>query len=115
MLNETIETIVSKLENLVNSKTVIGEPTVVGNVTIIPVISASFGFGTGSGEGTEQGKESGKGGGAGAGAKVTPCALLVIQDGETKVYSMGQKGTLERLAEIVPEIMSKHGGQGSSQ
>ena len=45
MLKDNIDALVSKLEHLVSTKTVIGEPITVGNNTLVPVISASFGLG----------------------------------------------------------------------
>lgn len=109
MLKENIETIVSRLENLITTKTIVGDPIVSGSITIIPVMSACFGFGTGSGEGSDPGKGAGKGGGGGAGARINPTALVVIQGGEVKVYSLGQKGTLEKLAGLIPEVVAKFG------
>lgn len=113
MFKESIDTIVSHLENLIKTKTIVGEPINVGNTTIIPVMSASFGFGTGIGEGTDPGKGVGKGGGGGAGARVNPAALIVIRDGEVNVYNLGQKGTLEKLAGIIPEVVSKFSKEGT--
>lgn len=107
MLKEGIETIVSHLENLVNTKTVIGEPMEVGHAIIIPVVSASFGFGAGSGQGSEPEGGGGTGGGGGGGAKITPTALVVIRGDDVKVFSLSQKGALEKLADLVPEIASK--------
>ncbi len=105
MLKENIESIASQLENLVSTKTVVGSPIVSGNVTIIPILSACFGFGTGGGEGNEKSGSQGKGYGGGGGAKVDPTAMVVIQDGEVKVYSLGKKGNLEKLAELIPTVM----------
>lgn len=114
MFKESIDSIVSHLENLIKTKTIVGEPINVDNTTIIPVMTASFGFGTGVGEGTEPGKGGGKGGGGGAGAKVSPSALVVIRDGEVNVYNLGQKGALEKLAGMIPEIASKFSKEGTS-
>ncbi|OAT79289.1 GerW family sporulation protein [Desulfotomaculum copahuensis] len=71
-------------------------------------ISANFGFGTGSGEGTDPSKGGGKGGG-GAGARISPIVLIIIQEGEVKVYSLAKKALLEKLAELVPEALSRLG------
>ncbi|MDD2554635.1 MAG: spore germination protein GerW family protein [Desulfotomaculaceae bacterium] len=114
MFQESIDSIVSRLENLIKTKTIVGEPINAGNTTIIPVMSASFGFATGVGEGTEPGKGGGKGGGGGAGARVTPAALIIIRDGEVDVYNLGQKGSLEKLAKIIPDIVSKFSKEGTS-
>ncbi|ADG06906.1 GerW family sporulation protein [Kyrpidia tusciae] len=107
MFKETVDAIVAHLENLVNTKTVIGEPITAGNTTLIPVVSASFGFGGGGGQGNEPEGSGGTGSGGGAGAKLTPTALVVIRDDDVKVFSLTQKGALERLAELVPELASK--------
>lgn len=109
MLKENIETIVSRLESLINTKTIVGDPIISGNITIIPIMTASFGFGTGSGEGSDPGKGGGKGSGGGAGVRINPTALVVIQEGEVKVYSLAQKGTLEKLAGLIPEVVAKFG------
>jgi len=107
MLKENIEALVSKLENLVSTRTVVGEAITIGNNTVVPVISASFGFGTASGEGTEPSKGGGKGGGAGAGAHITPTALIALEGDQIRVYSLNKKGALENLVEVVPEVLSK--------
>lgn len=108
-----METIVSHLENMIKTKIIVGEPINVDNTTIIPVMSASFGFGTGVGEGTEPGKGGGKGGGGGAGAKVNPSELIIIREGEINVYNLGQKGTLEKLAGIIPDIVNRFSKEGT--
>lgn len=112
MFKESIESLVSHLDHLVSSKTIVGEPITSGSATIIPLLTASFGFGLGSGEGTEPNRGAGKGGGGGAGARLKPTALVVIQDGEVKVYSLAQKGAVEKLAELMPTVMSKMKGHG---
>ena len=107
MIKEDIETMVSRLEDLIKTKSIVGEPIINGNITIIPIMSASFGFGVGGGEGNEPNKGVGKGSGAGAGAKINATALIVIQEGEAKIYSLSQKGTLEKIAEMIPEAITK--------
>lgn len=116
MFKEDIEAIVSHLENLVSTKTIIGEPIVSGNSTIIPVLTASVGFGVGSGEGNQPSQGTGKGSGGGAGLKLTPAAMIVIQGDEVKVYSLSQKGMIDKLGEMLPTVFSQikkeHNGNG---
>lgn len=104
MFKENIEAIVSHLENLISSKTVMGNPIVSGNTTIIPVINASCGFGGGS---CEEKSKCACGGGGGGGVKLNTSALVVIQGDDVKIYSLTQKGTLSSLAEMIPETLSK--------
>ncbi len=107
MFKEDIDALVSRLENLISTKTVVGEPIVSGNTTIIPIVTASVGFGMGSGEGQDEKHQGGKGTGAGAGMKLTPSALLIIQGDNVQVYSLANKGSLAKLAEMIPEVLSK--------
>lgn len=107
MFKEDMDTIASHLENLVKSKTIVGDPITAGTATVIPIITASFGFGLGSGEGTESTKGGGKGSGGGGGAKISPTALLVVKGDDVEVFSLGEKGSLEKLISLVPEFISK--------
>lgn len=107
MFKENIESLVSHLENLISNKTVVGEPIVSGNTSIIPIVTASVGFGLGSGEGNDEKCLGGKGAGGGAGLKLSPTALLVIQGDDVQVYSLAQKGSLVKLAEMLPDVINK--------
>jgi uncharacterized spore protein YtfJ len=109
MLKESIETMVSHLENMVQAKTVVGDPIESNGKTIIPLISVRLGFGAGGGEGNEPQHGTGKGEGGGAGLSVSPIALLIIDQDDTQVYSLGQKGGISKLVELIPEIMGKMG------
>ncbi|AGL02463.1 GerW family sporulation protein [Desulfoscipio gibsoniae] len=107
MFKEDIESLVSRLENLISTKTIIGEPIISGNTTIIPIVTASVGFGLGSGEGQDGASQGGKGTGAGAGMKLSPTALLIIQGDNVQVYSLTKKGSLAKLAETIPDVIKK--------
>jgi uncharacterized spore protein YtfJ len=107
MFKEDIDALVSRLENLVSTKTVVGEPIVNGDTTIIPILTAAVGFGMGSGEGQDEKSQGGKGSGGGAGMKLSPTALLIMRGGDVQVYSLGQKGSLAKLAQLIPEVIGK--------
>ncbi|MCG9968795.1 sporulation protein [Pelotomaculum terephthalicicum JT] len=112
MFKEDIESLVSHLENLISTKTIVGEPIVNGNTTVIPIVTASVGFGMGSGEGQDEKNQGGKGTGGGAGMKLSPAALLIIQGDNVQVYSLSSKGSLAKLAEMIPEVIGKLKPQG---
>jgi len=107
MFKDNMDALAAHLENLIQSKTVIGEPMCVGNVTLIPVVTASFGFGLGDGEGAEPGKAGSKGSGGGAGAKINPTALVAIKGDEVQVFSLGEKNSMDKLMEMVPQLVTK--------
>jgi len=103
---EWLETITSELEKFITTKTVVGEPIDVGGVTLVPVQTVSFGFGSGGGEGKSE-KDTGTGGGGGAGARLRPIAIVAVKDGDVQVYNLGSKGVMEKLAEMVPQVLAK--------
>src|SRR5674536_252252 len=75
---------------------------IVGETTLIPLITVSFGCGTGGGTVNSLKDGEGTGVGLGAGAKITPTAILVIKDGNVTMLSIKGKGNLENLVQMVP-------------
>ncbi|MBW9171391.1 sporulation protein [Clostridium estertheticum] len=109
MLNmtENAEALFSNLERFLKTETVVGEAIIVGETTLIPLITVSFGCGTGGGTGNTLKDGEGTGGGLGAGAKITPTAILVIKDGSVTMLSIKGKCNLENLIQMVPGLVSK--------
>lgn len=102
-----MEMIYNKLDNFLKTETVVGEPIQVGSVKLVPIITASFGLGGGIGEAQEgKGGKSG-GAGGGVGCRISPNAILVITDDEVEVVTLAGKGSLNKLFEIMPELVSK--------
>ena len=105
--NQNIESIFNSLEKFIKTKTVVGEPIVVGDVTLIPIISVMFGCGAGGGNGTDNKGMNGTGNGGGAGAKISPNGIVVIKNGEVSMLPVKSKNNLESLVAMVPEIVTK--------
>ena len=105
--NQNIESIFSSLEKFIKTKTVVGEPIVVGDVTLIPIISVMFGCGAGGGNGTDNKGMNGTGNGGGGGAKISPNGIVVIKNGEVSMLPVTRKNSLESLVSMVPEIVTK--------
>ena len=103
-LTELMEASMSKIRDMVDSNTIIGEPIQTPDgVTLIPVSRLSFGFGCG-------GKQAPKFGGAStAGVKVEPVAFLVVKDGVTRVMpvALPAVGTVDRVIDLVPQVMDR--------
>ncbi len=106
-LSDNMNTIFEQLRHFFTTETVIGQPIQVGNITLIPVISVSFGVGNGIGSGKDEKGNDGQGGGAGAGGKITPNAIVVINNGEVSVLPLSGRNTFDKIAELIPEIISK--------
>ena len=106
MLQDTI----SKIREMVDVNKVIGEPIVVGDVTIIPVSKVSVGFGGG---GSDYVKNVGSGepfgGGVGGGVKVNPVCFLIVKDGNVRMMPVAAPAntTADRIVEMVPDTLDK--------
>ena len=110
-LSELMETTMTKVREMVDTNSVIGEPiTTPDGVTVIPISRVSFGFGTG---GSDYGKTVDKFGGAGAaGVKIEPVSFLIIKDGVTRVVPVAipPMGPVDRILDMVPEVMDRVDG-----
>ena len=106
-LNENMSVMFEKLEKFFTSKTVVGEPVQVADVTLIPLLNISFGLGLGGGDGVDEKGNKGFGSGSGLGAKAVPTAVLVVKEGNVEVLSINQKSGLEKLVNMVPDILEK--------
>lgn len=104
---ENLEVLFNKLQNFLKTETVVGEPIIIGETTLIPIISVSFGCGTGYGGGNDDKGNNGSGGGLGFGAKVTPNAMIVIKNDSVTMLPVNNKNNVESLLEMVPGIVSK--------
>ena len=70
----TVNSLFSGMDHVLSSKTVVGEPQVIGDTIILPLVDISFGMGAGAFN-----KEKGSSAGGGIGGKMSPSAILVIQ------------------------------------
>ena len=105
--------IVDKVREIADTNTIVGQPIVTGEVTIIPISRLSVGVGSG---GTEFGSKHKKpednscfGGGAGAGINLIPVGFLVVKDGSVKLLPVAPPAatTVDRVVEMVPEAIDK--------
>ena len=111
-MNELMESAVSRIRELTDTNTIIGSPIVTPDgITVIPVSRVSFGFATGGGSGARNNSFTGANGG---GVKVEPMGFFVIKDGSCRMVSVSPpaSGTLERLVEMVPDILDRIDGMG---
>jgi uncharacterized spore protein YtfJ len=108
MVEDILKSIVDELKTFATTKSIVGEPIIVEGKTIIPVIKLKLGFGGGGGEdmSVEKKNGNGTGGGGGGGVYIEPAAFITVIGDQISVLSpKGNK--FEKLAESVPEIVSK--------
>ena len=106
MVEELVEKMLQNLESIVESETVIGEPVVSGEITIIPLTKISLGFGAGGGEKKSEG--AGQGSATGGGANIEPVAVITIHKDDVKVINL-KKGSADysKFIEMIPKVVDK--------
>lgn len=106
-ISQNIASILEQMAKFFQSDTVVGDPIQVGDVTLIPLITVSFGIGNGSGfSPKEKGNKWGPSGAA-SGGKISPTAIVVIKKDEVSVIPLSGKGPLDKINEILPTILSR--------
>ncbi|MCI8710013.1 MAG: sporulation protein [Dorea sp.] len=101
-----VEALFSGVDGMISSKTVVGDAIHIGDTIILPLVDVSFGLGAGafSSDKKEQG-------GGGIGGKITPCAVLVIQNGKTKLVNIKNQDTITKILDMVPDVIDKFTGE----
>lgn len=87
-------TLISSMGQFLDSKTVVGEPIIAKDTTIIPLMDVSFGAGVNNS-------------GGGMGAKISPKAILVIKDGHTRLVNVNSKDNIGKILDMVPDMMDR--------
>ena len=105
MLQDTI----SKIREMMSVNDVVGEPSVVGDVTIVPISKVSVGFGGGGADNAKAANKDAFGGGMGGGVKVQPICFLVVKDGNVRMMPVPvpANSTADRILEMVPDTLDK--------
>lgn len=109
-LNEVMKTTMDKIRSMVDVNTIVGDAiTTPDGTTIIPISKVSFGFATGGSDFDSKKEGVNFGGGTGAGVTIKPEGFLVVSDGNVRLVPMAvaPSTTLDRLVELVPEIITK--------
>ena len=99
-----IDTLFKGMDQFVTSKTVVGEPVQAGDAIIVPLIDVTCGMAAGAF--SEKTKEKQKGGG-GMSAKMSPSAVLVIQNGVTKLVNVKNQDAVTKILDMVPDFVNK--------
>jgi len=104
--SQNISSILEQMAKFFQSDTVVGDPIQVGEITLIPLITISFGVGNGSGFSPKDKKGHWGPSGAASGGKVSPTAIVVIKNDEVSVISLSGKDMLDKANELLPTIIA---------
>ncbi len=100
--NSVIDSLMRGMNSVLSAKTIVGEPTQIGDVIILPLMDMTFGVAAGASAGDK------KNGGAGAfSGKLTPSAVLVIKGGNTKLVNIRNQDSLTKILDMIPDLVDK--------
>jgi len=108
-IHDMIGTTMEKLQALVDTNTVVGDPIVTADgTTVIPITKVTYGVAGGGTDFTTKTQKGGNpcGGGAGASVTLNPVSFLIIKDGVTRMIPVAVPAstTADRLIEKAPEF-----------
>ena len=98
----TIDALFKGLEGIASSKTVIGEPICLDDVKLIPLIEVTAGLASGA-----LARNARQNGAGAMSAKVTPIALLILQNGRLKLVNVKNQDIWNRLLDMIPDAVDK--------
>ena len=100
--NSTVSALFNGMDSVISSKTVVGDAIHIGDTIILPLVDVSFAVGAGAFHADK--KERGAGG---LGGKISPSAVLVIQNGKTKLVNIKNQDTITKLLDLVPDVIDR--------
>ena len=98
----TVKALFEGMDSVVSSKTVVGDAIHINGTIILPLVDVSFGIGAGSFLADK--KEKGMGG---MGGRISPSAVIVIQDGRTKLVNIKNQDTITKILDMVPDLVDR--------
>lgn len=98
----TVESLFKGMDAFITTKTVVGDALHVDDTIILPLVDVSFGVGAGAFE-----NDSKNNAGGGMGGKITPSAVLVIQNGTTRLVNVKNQDGLTKVLDMVPDFLNK--------
>ena len=87
---ETVDALFKGMNGVVSSKTVVGDAIHIGDTIILPLVDVSFAIGAGA-----------------LGGKMIPSAVLVIQNGTTRLVNIKNQDTMTKILDMVPDVIDR--------
>ncbi|MEG1751998.1 MAG: spore germination protein GerW family protein [Clostridia bacterium] len=111
-IKDLITETINSVKTLTESKTIIGEPIITPNGTIIlPIHKISVGFVVGGGEYSNLGKHSSfnlpMAGGSGGGASVTPIGFVVEDSCGVRFVDVENKSAYQTILNLANKLINK--------
>lgn len=100
-----VDALFQGIDQLVTTKTVVGDAVRVDDAIIVPLMDVTCGMAAGSF--ADNAKKRGCGG---MSAKLSPSAILVIQNGCTRLVNIKNQNTVNKVLDMVPDIVNRFTG-----
>ena len=101
-INAVMESLLKGANTLMSTKTVVGEATKIDDTIIIPLVDVTFGVGAGASR-----NEKKDGGAGGLSGKMTPSAVLLIKNGQTKLVNIKNQDSVTRILDMIPDLVDR--------
>lgn len=98
----TVESLFKGMDSFITTKTVVGDAIHIGDTIILPLVDVSFGVAAGAF--SQEKKNNGAGG---MGGKIMPSAVLVVQNGTTKLVNIKNQDGITKILDMVPDFVNK--------
>lgn len=105
----TVESLFKGMDSFITTKTVVGDAIHIGDTIILPLVDVSFGVAAGAF--SQEKKNNGAGG---MGGKIMPSAVLVIQNGSTKLVNIKNQDGITKILDMVPDFVNKFTSKNDS-
>ena len=102
----TVESLFKGMDSFITTKTVVGDAIHIGDTIILPLVDVSFGVAAGAF--SQEKKNNGAGG---MGGKIMPSAVLVIQNGTTKLVNIKNQDGITKILDMVPDFVNRFTGK----
>ncbi len=107
-IKSIMDVTMEKLRAMVDANTIIGDPMVVGDITLIPVSKVSFGVATGGSDFPSKTQSGLFGGGGGAGVTLSPVAFIAVSGGNVKMMPVyNEMSSIDKAVSMAPEVLQK--------
>ena len=100
--DKTVGSLFDGMTNFMTTKTVVGEAVHIGDTIILPLVDVSFGMGAGSKADGSKNSASG-----GMGGKMSPSAVLVINNGVSRIINIKNQDTVSKIVDMAPDLIAR--------
>ena len=100
--DKTVGSLFEGMTSFMTTKTVVGEAVHIGDTIILPLVDVSFGMGAGSKADGSKNSASG-----GMGGKMSPSAVLVINNGVSRIINIKNQDTVTKIVDMAPDLITR--------